>query len=207
MPTYFISDTHFGHSNILKFERTEFETIEEHDRFVIKTINATVKPTDTLIHLGDVGNLERVRELNGYKILIMGNHDKRGVKEYLGYFAQVHENPYYFNKNVFLSHEPHPVPEGVLNVHGHLHGAELNSRNHFNIGAWNIGYKPVREDALYQRAAILGKTNYKFLEEWFADKYKFLLPKDDVEVFVDGTINLEKTKGLQKIKKEEVVQE
>ena len=89
MPTYFISDTHFGHKNLLLFERKAFATIEEHDEYIINAINKIIKPTDTLIHLGDVGNVEMVRRLNGHKELILGNHDQRPIKEYLGYFVGI----------------------------------------------------------------------------------------------------------------------
>lgn len=41
----------------------------------IARINACVGKKDTLICLGDVGDIEYVRQLKGYKILIMGNHD------------------------------------------------------------------------------------------------------------------------------------
>ena len=200
MSTYFISDTHFGHKKLLLFERKEFVSIEEHDEYIINTINKIVKPTDTLIHLGDVGNLEMVRKLNGHKELVLGNHDQRPIKEYLGYFAKVHETPLYFKKNIMLSHEPHPVPEGVLNVHGHLHGAKLNSINHLNLSAWCVGYKPVRVDELYRIASALGKTNYRFLQEWFADKYVFTIERDDVVAFEDGLVDLEKTRELRILK-------
>ena len=200
MPTYFISDTHFGHKNLLLFERKAFATIEEHDEYIINAINKIVKPTDTLIHLGDVGNVEMVRRLNGHKELILGNHDQRPIKEYLGYFAKVHETPFYFKKNIMLSHEPHPVPEGVLNVHGHLHGAKLNSANHLNISAWCVGYKPIEEKEIYLIASNLDKTNYHFLQEWFADKYIFTVDRDDVVTFEGGLVDLEKTRELRVLK-------
>jgi len=198
--TYFISDTHFGHKKLLLFERKAFVSIEEHDEYITNTINKIVKPTDTLIHLGDVGNLEMVRKLNGHKELVLGNHDQRPIKEYLGYFAKVHETPLYFKKNIMLSHEPHPVPEGVLNVHGHLHGAKLNSINHLNISAWCVDYKPIEENEVYRIASALGKTNYRFLQEWFADKYVFTIERDDVVAFEDGLVDLEKTRELRVLK-------
>ena len=99
-----------------------------------------------------------------------------------------------------LSHEPHPVPEGVLNVHGHIHGGKLNSINHLNISAWCVGYKPIREDEICRIAANLGKTNYSFLQEWFADKYVFTVDRDDVVTFEGGLVDLEKTRELRVLK-------
>jgi calcineurin-like phosphoesterase family protein len=50
------SDTHFGHKRVIEFEAAHrpFATIEEHDRELIARWNATVKPKDTVWHLGDV---------------------------------------------------------------------------------------------------------------------------------------------------------
>lgn len=45
------------------------------DEVQIANINSCVGRKDTLIVLGDVGNIEAVRKLKGYKVLIMGNHD------------------------------------------------------------------------------------------------------------------------------------
>ena len=45
------------------------------DEEIVKSINSCVGKNDLLIHLGDVGDVEYVRKLKGYKVLIMGNHD------------------------------------------------------------------------------------------------------------------------------------
>lgn len=46
------------------------------DEEQIRRINAKAGRADTLIILGDIGNIECVRKLRaGYKVLIMGNHD------------------------------------------------------------------------------------------------------------------------------------
>ena len=41
----------------------------------VKMINSKVGKKDTIIFLGDIGNVEWVRKIRGYKVLIMGNHD------------------------------------------------------------------------------------------------------------------------------------
>ena len=65
------SDTHFSDQD-LEDGISNRPTDEEH----IKMINAKVGRKDTLIHLGDVGNIDCVRRLRAaYKVLIMGNHD------------------------------------------------------------------------------------------------------------------------------------
>ena len=41
----------------------------------VKMINSKVGKKDTIIFLGDIGNVEWVKQIRGYKVLIMGNHD------------------------------------------------------------------------------------------------------------------------------------
>ena len=81
---WFVSDTHFGHANILKESfggGRPFETIEEMNEALINNINASVDPEDTIIFLGDVFFLgtQRARaimdRINGTKVLVKGNHD------------------------------------------------------------------------------------------------------------------------------------
>ena len=68
---YIISDTHFEDSDC-KLMDPDWITPEEQ----VDIIN-------TLIHLGDVGNPEWISKLKaGYKVLILGNHDK-GKNTYL----------------------------------------------------------------------------------------------------------------------------
>ena len=192
-----ISDLHFGHTNLLKFERGLFDTIEEHDDYIIASINKAVKNTDTLYILGDIGNVEKVRQLNGRKVFIMGNHDKRPIKEYEAYFAEVYDKPIFFRKDILLSHEPFPVPLGTLNIHGHLHGSKLSNEQHCNVSAHVIDYKPIDITFFYNYVAKLPKGSEKFLEEWYANEYTFLEPRDDVVSDPNGRILLSETKRLR----------
>src|SRR5574344_1744695 len=86
MSVFVISDTHFGHKNIIKFEKTQFSTIEEHDETIIRNWNRVVtRKEDVVYHLGDVGLTKgdylksAISRLRGYKILIMGNHDRKNA--------------------------------------------------------------------------------------------------------------------------------
>ena len=65
------SDPHFGDSDC-KIMDPNWITPEEQ----VKKINDKVKKDDTLILLGDIGNLEYIKRIKtGYKILVSGNHD------------------------------------------------------------------------------------------------------------------------------------
>ena len=45
------------------------------DEEQIKRINSKIGKYDTLVILGDIGDIEWVRKIRGYKVLVMGNHD------------------------------------------------------------------------------------------------------------------------------------
>lgn len=94
---WFISDLHFYHRNIIRWGRRPFRDIWHMHDIMIKNWNSKVKPDDTVYVVGDmfmgVGMgkaTEIMSKLNGYKILIKGNHDKynhsrilrMGFKEY-----------------------------------------------------------------------------------------------------------------------------
>lgn len=72
-----ISDTHFNDDESKEFRGEKYPG---DDNFV-KLINSKVGKKDTIIILGDVGDTEFIKKLRGYKVLIMGNHDK-GASNY-----------------------------------------------------------------------------------------------------------------------------
>lgn len=51
------------------------------DEMQVKRINSKLGKYDTIIFLGDIGDLEFIKKIKGYKVLILGNHDK-GVSNY-----------------------------------------------------------------------------------------------------------------------------
>ncbi|MGO7353852.1 hypothetical protein ACCS66_03850 [Rhizobium ruizarguesonis] len=79
----FTADTHFGHALMLKDR--PFASVAEMDRTLIDLWNSTVGKADIVYHLGDfafgLGDAGRVqsifRQLNGRKLLVLGNHDVR----------------------------------------------------------------------------------------------------------------------------------
>lgn len=80
---YFSADWHFGHYNIIKYCKRPFKDIEEMDEYIIEQHNKIVKKNDTFYCLGDAGDCKHVKRLNGFKILIKGNHDKKSNGYYL----------------------------------------------------------------------------------------------------------------------------
>lgn len=79
-----ISDTHFNHSNIIKYCNRPFSSPNEMNDILVDKWNANVKEGDKVYHLGDVymgGGFSReytdylLSRLNGRKRLVLGNHD------------------------------------------------------------------------------------------------------------------------------------
>lgn len=163
MTTFFISDTHFSHANILKFEPfyRPFTTIEDHDQELIKRWNNVVNPKDIVYHLGDVvfgkDNMWKIGYLNGDKRLIMGNHDCYSTAEYLKYFTKLY-GCLQWQGFCILSHIPvNPQQLGnryKYNLHGHLHSKNVkitddkNDSNYVNVSVEQINLTPISWDEL-----------------------------------------------------------
>lgn len=155
---FVIADTHFGHHNILKFEREHrrFDSIEEHDDELVRRWNDTVAPKDTVWHLGDVlfreETFEVMRRLNGVKKLVMGNHDKYPTFKYLEHFNSVHGCVKM--RDCILTHVPvHPYQFGRFkgNIHGHMHAHKMEDPRYVCVSAEQTGLAPVLLDTVMQR--------------------------------------------------------
>lgn len=184
MKTFVIADLHFNDPQIISFERHQFETMDQHNEYIISQFNKMVSKDDLTYFLGDIGfgNYKEIRKLvkrlNGRKILIFGNHDiftDEAAKE-MG-FEEVYHHPIYISSGVILSHEP--VFEAfnnpyVINVHGHLHNSDLRSKNFFNVNLARRHYLPQRLDYFlsYAKNHCKDRREY-FQEEWYFDDYKF----------------------------------
>lgn len=92
---HIISDTHFDDPDLIHAYADRPSAEEQ-----VKRINAKCGRADTLIILGDVGDISYVRQLRAkYKILVMGNHDS-GASNYK---RQIFRER--FDKGLFQKHE------------------------------------------------------------------------------------------------------
>ncbi len=78
---WFTSDQHFGHKNIINLCRRPFSDVRNMQNLLIMNWNEVVAPDDLVFVLGDFTldpekNLDVLDQLNGEKILFIGNHDK-----------------------------------------------------------------------------------------------------------------------------------
>lgn len=90
MSNFYIGDPHLFHSNIIRYDNRPFRSAEIMNDVLIKNWNDRVSLEDTVYMLGDISwspdpeiNRTILKQLNGHKILIRGNHDNpmRAVKD------------------------------------------------------------------------------------------------------------------------------
>lgn len=109
----------------------------------IHILRTYIHKNDTSICLGDVGNPEYIREIPGYKVLIMGNHDQ-SIEKYTPYFDEVYAGPLMIGEKILLSHEPIYGNDWCVNLHGHDHSPWVTGDSHHrNFAANVVGYMPI----------------------------------------------------------------
>ncbi|AIQ13366.1 metallophosphoesterase [Paenibacillus durus] len=157
---YFTSDHHFGHKAIIDYESRPFETVEQMNESMIASWNQTVGQTDQVFHLGDFSSLGKeetsqiLSRLNGYKTLILGNHDRDRSRSWWldAGFQEVSGNGIIYKDFFLLTHEPMYMNRHMpyVNIHGHIHGQKYEGINHFNVCVEHWNYKPVSFEAIME---------------------------------------------------------
>jgi calcineurin-like phosphoesterase family protein len=166
--TWVVSDTHFGHDNIVGFSHRPID----HEQVMVAEWRKEVPPHATILHLGDVSFRNNAffkhviaKDLTGErKLLIKGNHDKSGNALYRDAGFQV-VKPFgirYRDHVVSFSHYPWgdptnkqsddvgTMPSNYVRVHGHIHNNGYTRdafvpfrKNHINLSVEQTKYKPV----------------------------------------------------------------
>lgn len=213
MTRYFISDPHFNHykndRGIITFERLQFETIKDHDKYLMDCFvewAKKLKPTDEFWVLGDWGDADYLYLLDMFQCktyFVYGNHDALADKEkFEDYFDVVYEYPVYLSNKLVVSHIPVAVFEDQINVHGHLHGAVLDSPNYICCSMHVANYKLISDQHINGQFGKLPKYNRRFLWEPFAHMMKFLQKRSEVVMDKNGRIDLAASRVLQKLGKD-----
>ena len=128
---WIVSDTHFCHRRILIYESAN-RPFKDRNEAMIQRWNEKVRENDLVLHLGDFsfGNKSRIKNivarLNGRIWLLMGNHDREQHYDWqeLG-FNRTFKHPFLLDGKFVFSHEPLDViPDGLINIYGHVHGSK-----------------------------------------------------------------------------------
>lgn len=182
MSIFFTSDLHIGHYNCIKFDKRPFASVEEMDAEIIRRWNNKVGLDDTVFILGDViwktSNDDApkiLKQLNGQKILIKGNHDlflrNPEARKCFTDIRDYYDTPVTLKdgttRRCVLSHYYIPMYNGhrygAIHLHGHSHIgdeakvevaiAEAMNENGLQNEVYNVGcmywnYEPVTLDEI-----------------------------------------------------------
>lgn len=145
---FMIGDTHFCHSNIIKYCDRPFNSTEEMNEKLIENWNKVVGKQDRVFMIGDFALcgkekiIEIGKRLKGKKILILGNHEGASLKTYYeADFEMVSKFPIFFN-GYLVSHIPQEISL-YPNIHAHTHNTRENDTLHFCTSVEMIEYKPI----------------------------------------------------------------
>lgn len=142
MRYFFTSDTHFFHSNIIKYSKRPYTDLSEMHEALITNWNSVVTPQDIIFHLGDFsfGTYEKTKwvlsRLNGNINFCFGNHDQI-FKKHKDLTERFNQTKDYFELKfkkkdgsegrICMSHFPmvtwNKAHHGSYMLHGHCHGS------------------------------------------------------------------------------------
>ena len=171
---YYIADMHLGHANIMKHSNRPFSSVDEMDEYILNNFKH-IKPDDHIYFLGDICMnatdkvIDQINKINGYKHLIIGNHDRKPLRDrrFRSLFDSIHDySEIYDNgRKVILCH--YPIIEwngffrGSIHLYGHIHNNDNKSNqimkmidNAYNVGVDYTGFSPRTLDEII-------KNNYK----------------------------------------------
>jgi calcineurin-like phosphoesterase family protein len=143
---YFISDTHFGHSSVMKHGRAQrFSDVHEMNNVITSNWNDSVTDDDVVYIIGDFwykGSVPAtvfLSKLNGKKVMLRGNHDHFWIKnepEAMIYLESVERYYYLFEEGSSYTMFHYPLLDwrggksgSNYMIHGHLHHSEYITRS------------------------------------------------------------------------------
>lgn len=162
---WLISDTHFGHKNIIQYGGRP----DSHEVIMISEWIRLVRPEDQILHLGDVvfANAKRwqivINHLPGEKFLIKGNHDHETNRFYENCGFKIIDE--FIDSDYAFTHRPvtdmFPAPRGFwhTNIHGHVHNnppraahdGELHPyKDYINLSVEATELRPVQLETIWK---------------------------------------------------------
>lgn len=172
--TWFTSDLHIGHSNILEYSNRPFKTVDEMNEALVDNWNRVVKAGDRVYCLGDFALCDPdiasdfAGRLEGQKFFIWGNHDKavRKHQPFLKHWVWQKDiaDIKVGEQRIVLCHYAlltwNQSHRGAWSLHGHSHGSLRESpdalRTDVGVDCWD--YRPVSFDELKEH---MSKKNFE----------------------------------------------
>ena len=159
---YFTADLHFWHENICQYCNRPWKSVEEMNASLISLWNNIVTIKDRVYIVGDFclgpgSNFDNncssiLNQLNGYKVLIKGNHDRSVSRMKKVGFPEVYNDLSLDTDfgRIYLRHAPGPNHEiGVFPngydyfLCGHVHNRFTRQGNIINVGVDVRDYQPI----------------------------------------------------------------
>ena len=184
---FLTSDTHFGHDREFIWKARGFNSVEEMNETIVQKWNDTISVEDDVYILGDVilgdpGNIEYVKRLNGKLHIVLGNHDTSKREEMYRNLPNVVEvaevgiRLKYKKHHFVLTHYPmmtgnlekESLKQMSLNLYGHTHQAS-NFYNDmpfmYHVGVDSHDCYPVLLDDIIEEMYAKVKECVAFLDE------------------------------------------
>ena len=183
----YISDLHFGHKNVIRFDHRPFASVNEMDHVLIQLWNGRVQADDDVYILGDFAHHNEkpaewyLRQLKGRKHLVIGNHDGKLLEDAkaMSYFESVEKMMHVTDdgKAICLCHFPlaewNGYYRGSWHIYGHIHNRLEDT--------WQL--MKTRERALNAGCMINNFTPASFRE--LVRNNQTFREKNDAEVSLD----------------------
>jgi calcineurin-like phosphoesterase family protein len=179
---FFTSDTHFSHTNCIKYDNRPFKDADEMNNVMIDNWNKKVPKDGIVFHNGDLGMqpldvlVDILYSLNGKIFLIKGNHDKNlispnsenplkiklierfeWIKDY--YELWVQDSNLESKKQLFcMMHYPMACwnlshyGQSIM-LHGHSHGNFKGPGKILDVGVNSHNYTPLSYQEVLDLAA------------------------------------------------------
>jgi calcineurin-like phosphoesterase family protein len=224
----FCSDLHHQHSRIVEFtNRGEETTQENHTEWLVDVWNKNVTPTDVCYNLGDYSFAKKyddiakfTERLNGTKIIIKGNHDRREhldqlVKDNLIAAWYDYKEIKIGDTPVVLFHFPiaswHRQGYGAYHLHGHCFDVETQVltqsgfKNHceitpddliatMNIKSSKLEYQKYTQKFEYNDPSTMYSYTGSFVDFNVTDGHRIVHTKGS-----DSTIKIDEIKNLKSL--------
>lgn len=142
---WIISDLHFGEDDL----KRAFPNRPSDDELV-RRINAKCGRKDILFVLGDCGDLEYVKKLRGYKVLIMGNHDTGATKYEREIVKRAFDRDIHPDKDEIRSIMEREFPGWSIRI-------EEENDSHCPFKRWIAYADNLLFDEVYEGALIIGE--------------------------------------------------
>ena len=168
---FFTSDLHFYHKNIIDFCSRPFENVQHMNEMLIVNWNAIVEPDADVIIAGDFifsSQLEMLKnildQLNGNKILVLGNHDYQNNlhkpdamrlfqnQVYDAVQFKIKDSECDVDPSFYITHYPCEFwKRDAIHLYGHVHSGPKSRAAEkptfkplrYDIGVDNNNYTPV----------------------------------------------------------------